>query len=210
MPKKVSLNEVVTNASKILVGSTRENTRLLIDTNGWKLSYHNLNEPIKVSVTTSVYREMERFPEIFSPESITQLKKLLNPLEVNPFLPPEEEYIISLAASQNPKTFPKGNNYLEKENQRQKGDIGWVDTQQIYYGIQRAKKGKNTILWGSDEDLWRTVEALREQYNFIRDHVTTASPRDYAIWENREFLKGIKNPFRLPLIREMESHYLAA
>lgn len=140
--------------------------QIIMDTNMFK--YRLTNPPKNIVVTSGVIGELEKHREVFPQENVAQLFRAFNPRIVTPFISEENEALILRASLKNPKAA-----------YRQAIGIGWVDTQQISYGIECATNGNQALLISNDGDIITTVEALREMRKDLANNLHATSLRRY-------------------------------
>ncbi len=176
---------------------TSKDLRVLLDTNAFR--YRLNGNGLKFAVSSGVFKELGRYPDVFPDEVVRDLGILLNPDVINEMISVEDELCIERAVAKSLKSAYRRNK-----------KIGWVDVQQIGYAMERAKRGENTVLVSNDGDILGTTSVLRRREKYIREHVAAVSVQRYLERKHEAYLIGKAGHSRRELIREIEGQYLAA
>ena len=199
MKKNISLKEMVqAECGASCICDTRT-TPLIFDTNALKYRYAlNEDSDYKVVLTCGVLYEVKKNKSLFKPDVLRQIYSMLNPQIITPFVSEEDEYLIGKSASNTPKRLEKG------------GDIGWVDTAQIGYAMERSRNNLSTILISNDGDILSTVKNLRRILEYMKDKVSCVSVQRYLERKYFSQLDGLERPFKRALFTEIDSQYKIA
>jgi hypothetical protein len=195
MSKYICLDNLFAKECAHLVGERNADTRFVFDTNSFRYVFGGLNS--QIIVTPGVVGELEKYSDVFAPEQMVRSFNALRIDSVDEMVSEEDEILITCASQENPKKFNRGN-------------IGWVDMQQIGYALGRARKGVKTILISNDGDFLKTVKQLRRKYEFVKKNVACVSVRLYLERQHAEDLEGFHGSFKKVLSRTIESIYYHA
>jgi hypothetical protein len=191
MTKSISLYGMI---NLELPKNHRRDTQALLDPSGAKYYYHDIRH--KTLMTKTSLGQFSRNSETFPENALFDLSKILSPDIIAPELKFLDELLISKAAASNPK------------NSRSDREIGWADMLQISFALNEALNYNPTTIITNDEDILGTIKVLRKNVPGVKSYLSAISPQRYIERINGDFLKSIKAPFRIPLIKEIESQYL--
>lgn len=170
----------------------------VLDTNAFKYNYSEV--PDNVVVTEGVINELSRHPGSFKDESVKLLADLLNPEVVTPFVSDEDEATIYRASIRLPKD----------DRRKNSSGLGWVDTQQIAYAMDLARKGIEVALVSNDADFHNTIEVIGREISQVRERVFCLSARKYLEEAHKEHLRGLNVRFRKFILYELDKLYRVA
>ncbi len=148
-----------------------------------------------VAVCSGVLDELNRLPEVFPEQHIYTLAMTLDPKIVKNFVSKRHEGIV-LGAS-----------FRSSKSGRISPGIGWVDQQQIGYGLQRAEKNRHTVLVSDDGDILNVVRDVRERYEVYNKYLHSLSLREYIRARHSESLRGLRGRFKHELFKEILGLY---
>ena len=177
-----------------LAGSLGENVKIVFDTNIFKYRIENVK--YKTAVSSGIFEELGRYPDVFPDEAVRDMGLLLNPYIIKEMISIEDELLIERAIARNPKA-----------EYRKNSGIGWVDEQQIGYAMKRAREEKKTILFTNDRDILGTVYSLSEDLNYVRENVYCLSVHLHLKSKYADLLKGHEKFFAQALFKEIDSLY---
>ena len=179
-------------------GDRTSGANIYFDANVLKFRY-SPTKRVSTYVTHGVMGELSRLPDIFPQESVDQLIKLLDIKTVSEFVPIEDEYMISKVALE----------YSTKERQ-ERGQIGWVDIQQIGLALDHVRKGKKTIIISNDSDILRTVKGLGKRLCYAEWGLRAFSVRRYIESQHAQEFVGLGGEKRVEKFKEVEMLYKVA
>ncbi len=205
MAESILLDDVVRQECLGLRGFSPEEIEIVLDTNALKFSYDSWNSEdlfderlrYKVVVTAGVINEMRNRPSIFGRDAAEEIKRVLNPQEIIPFMSLDDRRLILQAS------------LLAMKRKRKYGDkdIGCVDSQQIVYALDRARSHLPSVLLSDDGDILGSTRILRQWFPCAEQYMFAVSPTLYLRRKYLHLSEGLTNTLRESSLLEICSRY---
>src|SRR3989344_604279 len=208
MVKSINIEEMLERECSDLARTGEDFRRheIVMDTNAFK--YRWVETDFRYMVSSGIFNELERYSKVFPEEAIRDLGILLNPGIITKMVSAKDEKeIIESARLYAKSKLTLNRSKGPRKKNRENGDIGWADVQQISYAMQRARNREKTIIISDDGDILGTVKYLRKRHEYMRKNVRAISVRRYLERSNEDFLRGHEGYFRRALVGEIASQY---
>ena len=203
------LSEILATECPQLVG-TGERTNLVLDTNFFNFDVIGAEE-YDLIITSGVVDELWRHQNVIPSTYARELIRAPSTQIFDHNILREDKLIIKGAVKEYAaRLLANGKSLGEGKTFRKNGLMGDVDDQQVSCLMEMARGGENVILISSDGDLSGTVEILKEQLDYMRDHAAVVSLRKYIERPYEKCLEGHKGLYRKELKKLIAEPYLIA